>query len=133
MKYGHSGIDAVLMGHCPHCHEFGHFHFYDEDTYDPDVNYRSRKSIPGAECVHCGNVFTAVNDGHQCLACEPVVVAQPKPVHRPAPVCSPPPVRTRQCFHCGMQRAATARFCPHCRLDEAGRPADVGIGLMGLG
>lgn len=129
MKYGLSGIYPALMGHCPHCHTFGHFLIDDGD--DPDYNYTAVREVPGAECCHCGHVFTAVKDGHNCLVCEPVVVAQPQPVYS-VPVCSPTKsMSTHECFYCGLQKPTTGRFCPHCRLDAGGHPADAGATNFG--
>lgn len=127
-----------LMGHCERCHQ-DVFALHD----DIITNQGPVRFAHNIECLRCGyNGNSLFEDGVQCQKCKNKEEQEEISQRVDRAIASLMRLGARgaqntqsssqvQCIHCGGARSSRHRYCPHCRLDMAGRPADAGIRFLG--
>jgi len=122
-----------------------HCEFCDATVFAPFSQFPGQTVIV-KKCSNCFQENTLVNDGVECKSCQASAQAAAQAKQHRAdleylggvitkaiaatavmatPVAATEPQEGFTCTWCGMRRPP-ARFCPHCRLDVLGRPADRG-------
>lgn len=127
------GTDEALEGHCPHCNT----HLYvsiNANNYPQGTDLTAVTNIPW-ECHYCGRKFVAINNGmldnkDNLRKADAIFEAWRSRFNQKSPR-SNASADTYSCTHCGAERKSGFRYCPQCRLDGAGRPADAGANFYG--
>lgn len=133
MKYVLCDGHPALGGHCPRCNNYIQV-LIDVSSLPEYTDVRTVTNIP-TKCGYCESKFIAINNGsnddnNTSKKADEIFEAWRTRFNqsRPKYVAKE---NTYSCTHCGAERKFGYRYCPQCRLDGAGRPADAGANFYG--